>query len=229
MRSSRLDNTGGWLINDQRFIEWWDSGNEHQHEQRVLCCYGKPLSVTIYTSPLSALGVHLRCTSAGAFGYMGNSCLIPAGVAITTFCSLHPSSTSVLALASASSLPFTHIAGRGHCGVIGILLREAEVNPNSTCTLQITHALWGKMTNAAKTLPSNHRVDRSTALHLAVEPRELEVFKLLLRDPRVDLNYKHNGGYTPIALAARYRYTEAVKLLLGNPRVDPNHEGSIHL
>ena len=42
VRSTRLDNTGGWLIHDQRFMKWRDGGNEEQHSQRVLCCYGKP-------------------------------------------------------------------------------------------------------------------------------------------------------------------------------------------
>ena len=133
--------------------------------------------------------------------------------------------------------PLTWAAARGHCGVIGILLREAEVDPNSTCKLQRTplmYALQEKMTNATNTLLSNHRVDPTlgdkfgnTPLHLAVEPREVEVLKLLLQDPRVDPNYKGNDGYTPLALAARYGHTEAVKLLLGNPRVDPNHENKV--
>jgi len=51
------------------------------------CCWG-PLEVIIYTSPFTAIGDHPIC--AGAFGYTGNSCLIPAGVAIIFFCVRRP-------------------------------------------------------------------------------------------------------------------------------------------
>jgi len=45
-------------------------------------CRCGPLSVTIYTSPFTALADHPMCV--GAFGYIGNSCFIPAGVATNT-------------------------------------------------------------------------------------------------------------------------------------------------
>jgi len=131
----------------------------------------------------------------------------------------------------------SYAAGRGHCAVIGILLREAEVDPNSRCISSKTPLMYATqegMTNAAKALLSDHRVNPTleerygdTPLHLAVKARAVGVLKLLLRDPRVDPNHEIRDGHTPLALAARYGHTEAVKLLLGNPRVNPNHENSV--
>jgi len=54
-------------------------------------CLCGPLSVTIYTNPLTAVLDQLMC--AGAFGYIGNPCFIPAGVAMFLLCILHPMPT----------------------------------------------------------------------------------------------------------------------------------------
>ena len=80
------------------------------------CCWG-PLSVIMYTSPFIAIGAQFMC--ADAFGYTGNSCLIPAGVATSVFCNLRPLFTVLPAILSASSFPLiplcplTHIKVRG--------------------------------------------------------------------------------------------------------------------
>jgi len=130
----------------------------------------------------------------------------------------------------------SYAAVGGHRAVIEILLREAELDPNFTCSespkTPLMYAIQGKMTNAAKALLSNRRVDptlediysRDTPLHLAVETREVEVLKLLLQDPRVDPNHKNGSGYTPITLAARRGHTEVLEVLLQDPRVDLYHE-----
>jgi len=128
----------------------------------------------------------------------------------------------------------SYAAGRGHCGVIGILLHEAEVDPNLTCLswkTPLMYAIQEGMTNAAKALLSVHRVSPTlqdkngdTVLHLAVRVRAVEVSKLLLQNPRVDPNHEDRDGYTPLALAARGGYAEVVKLLLGDSQVDCNHE-----
>ena len=41
VRSMRLNNTGGWLLNDQRFTAWC-TGQGLEPEDRILCCYGMP-------------------------------------------------------------------------------------------------------------------------------------------------------------------------------------------
>ena len=128
----------------------------------------------------------------------------------------------------------SYAASRGHCNIIGILLREAEVDPNSTCKEHRTplmYAIQRKMADAVKTLLSDHRVNPTledkygyTPLHLATEFGEEEVLNLFLGDPRVNPNRKDIHGLTPLAAAAKGGYTEAIKVLLRDPRVDPNHK-----
>jgi len=128
----------------------------------------------------------------------------------------------------------SYAAGRGHCAITGILLHEAEVDPNYTGASRTTPLMYASqegMTNTVKALLSDHRVtptlqdgNGDTALHLAVQARAVEVLKLLLQDPRVDPNHKGMDDYTPLAFAAESGHTEILKLLLGDLRVDPNHE-----
>ena len=72
-------------------------------------CRCGPLSVTMYTNPLIALVSHRRC--GGALGCNGNTCRIPAGVAISGV--IHPISVS------SSSTPFsidsTTLRSSGRC------------------------------------------------------------------------------------------------------------------
>ena len=42
VRSMRLNNTGGWLLNDERFTAWCAGGQGLGTEDRVLCFYGMP-------------------------------------------------------------------------------------------------------------------------------------------------------------------------------------------
>ena len=55
-------------------------------------------------------------------------------------------------------------------------------------------------------------------LHLA----DAECFKLLVSDPRVDVNKATRWGYPPLASAAENGNLERVKLLLSNPKIDVN-------
>ena len=93
-------------------------------------CRCGPLSVTIYTNPFTALGDHFIC--AGALGYTGNPCLIPAGVAIMVFCVRRPISTSLRAVVSAASLPPTPLCPLTHINTLGrSLILSFATSPSS--------------------------------------------------------------------------------------------------
>jgi len=42
VQSMRLNNTGGWLLNDKRFMAWCTREQGLEPEDRMLCCYGMP-------------------------------------------------------------------------------------------------------------------------------------------------------------------------------------------
>ena len=42
IRSLRLNNTGGWLLHDERFTAWCAGVQGLRPEDRILCCYGMP-------------------------------------------------------------------------------------------------------------------------------------------------------------------------------------------
>ena len=42
MRASRLENTGTWLLEDERYCHWQGNDSIVQDNDRVLCCYGIP-------------------------------------------------------------------------------------------------------------------------------------------------------------------------------------------
>jgi len=60
-----------------------------------------------------------------------------------------------------------------------------------------------------------------SALTLAVEISTLEIVKLLLSQPGIDVNIT-SRSYTPLMIAAEFGKTEVVKLLLSHPDVDIN-------
>ena len=46
--------------------------------------------------------------------------------------------------------------------------------------------------------------------------------RLLLADPRVDVNKAKNDGFTPLFMAAQNSHADVLRLLLADPRVDAN-------
>jgi len=72
------------------------------------------------------------------------------------------------------------------------------------------------------------------AIHWAVEQGRLEVLRVLLADPEVDVNCMTSYGYPPLVLAVTNRQEGAVRMLLEDPRVTGimggvRKEGAIHL
>jgi len=51
-----------------------------------------------------------------------------------------------------------------------------------------------------------------TALHIAVQQNNIGMVRLMLNDPRVDLNVRDLGGHTPYWLAAAFRFTLLMRL-----------------
>ncbi|KAG0130029.1 ankyrin repeat-containing domain protein [Tuber indicum] len=71
-------------------------------------------------------------------------------------------------------------------------------------------------------------------IHWAVEQGCLEVLRVLLADPEVDVNCMTSYGYPPLVLAVTNRQEGAVRMLLEDPRVKGimggvRKEGAIHL
>ena len=61
-----------------------------------------------------------------------------------------------------------------------------------------------------------------TLLHYAAIGGHVEIVKLLLEDPRVDVRAVDREKFSALQLAADLGHVEVVKLLLGDPRVDAN-------
>jgi len=59
-----------------------------------------------------------------------------------------------------------------------------------------------------------------TPLHAASNHGHVEVVKLLLAHPNIDVNLKSAGGQTPLSFAGRNGHASVVKLLLKDPRVN---------
>jgi len=53
-----------------------------------------------------------------------------------------------------------------------------------------------------------------SALHLAVQYEETEVVRLLLADPRIDVELRNQGGWPALVMAARYGYIPIAEALL---------------
>jgi ankyrin repeat domain-containing protein 50 len=53
-----------------------------------------------------------------------------------------------------------------------------------------------------------------TALHLAVQYEQTEVIRLLLADPRIDLEVRNQGGWPALVCAARFGYNPIIEMLL---------------
>jgi ankyrin repeat protein len=53
-----------------------------------------------------------------------------------------------------------------------------------------------------------------TALHLAVQYAQIEIVKLLLADPRIDLEARNQGGWPALVMAARFGYVSIVEMIL---------------
>jgi len=71
VRSTRLKNTGTWLLQHHRFQKWLESdGTGETHSDRILCCYGLPgagktvmryvfiLPLIMKKSPLTSLALY---------------------------------------------------------------------------------------------------------------------------------------------------------------------------
>jgi len=50
----------------------------------------------------------------------------------------------------------------------------------------------------------------------------IEIVKLLLKDERIEINWKNNNGQTPFFIAFWNGHIDIVKLLLNDERVDVN-------
>ena len=61
-----------------------------------------------------------------------------------------------------------------------------------------------------------------TALHVAINRRAVSAVKLLLADPRVDINYANRLGFTPLHRAVYARDFEILGLVLADPRLKVN-------
>ena len=65
--------------------------------------------------------------------------------------------------------------------------------------------------------------DVKTSLFLAIEKDNVEIVKLLLSNPSIDVN-KGYGNKAPLLLAIEKDNVEIVKLLLSNPSINVNQE-----
>ena len=60
----------------------------------------------------------------------------------------------------------------------------------------------------------------SPALHSASRHGHVEVVKLLLAHPNINVNLKDKDGQTPFSRACQFRKVSVVQLMLNDPRVD---------
>ena len=141
------------------------------------------------------------------------------------------------------------VAAKGPCG--GIALQDAAHNGHlATVQLLVAHhspvdsqdclgatplfdaAAWGQaevvsfLLKQARADPNLATTQGETALMrvLSIEEEDDTIVKLLLADPRTDVNRADPKGMTALKLAVQAKRADFVKLLLANPRIDVNND-----
>ena len=118
-----------------------------------------------------------------------------------------------------------HAIQKGNIKAVKILLGDRRVDMN--CTIPpLTMAVAGKHPDIFKLILTNQRVDVNqtyqsmTALMIASGKSDVEAAKLLLNDPRVEVNLVNCKGWSALLLAIKDRKT--FELFLSHERVNVN-------
>ncbi|MGI2298626.1 ankyrin repeat domain-containing protein [Candidatus Cardinium hertigii] len=72
-----------------------------------------------------------------------------------------------------------------------------------------------------------YKEDGSTPLYLAAFHGHIEIVKLLLETPRIQVNLQNKSGCTPLHAAALFNHVEVIKILLSDPRTDVNAKSNL--
>ena len=138
--------------------------------------------------------------------------------------------------------PLVWAAGRGHEGVVKILLSQAEVNPDKADNYGITplmHAAWGGYEGVVKVLlersdvnPEKPGGEGKTPLQIAAQRGHEGVVKVLLERGEMNPDKQDDCGDTALLEATRHGHEKVVKILLAQAAVSPDkpsHHGSTPL
>ena len=133
--------------------------------------------------------------------------------------------------------PLAWAAAGGHEGVVKILLRQAEVNPekaNIYGDTPLMHAAWGGYEGVVKVLlersdvnPEKPGGEGKTPLQIAAQRGHEGVVKVLLERGEMNPD-KQDGCDTALLEATCYGHEKVVKILLAQAAVSPdkpNHHG----
>ena len=138
-----------------------------------------------------------------------------------------------------------HVAlEHGHSDVVGIIVKQANINFNLKSPLGTTVALSavrGKSVRCVEILAEQENCDcwnipdicgvTPLMLALAIDSivRKKDILQVLLNCPRVDPNHKDQHGNSPLMVAIKRKETAMARLLIQCPRVDlgiKNRNGS---
>ena len=78
----------------------------------------------------------------------------------------------------------------------------------------------GSVSEVSSLLRDHPGIDGHAALHGASKHGYVEVVKLLLAHPNININLKDIHGQTPLSIGCQYGKVSVVRLLLQDPRVD---------
>ena len=73
---------------------------------------------------------------------------------------------------------------------------------------------------------SSHEFNGYPLLHIASAKGYVEIVRMMLEKPEIDVNLQDKDGWTAIMRASRWGYTEIVKLLLERPEIEINLQTS---
>ena len=214
------------------------------HAKRELSEYGRPLALELLKEDYSRTSTRLLLAQVGNFPYWF----------ATTFSGLHCASFFGIAEVVAGLIelkcynineedfsghgPLAWAARNGHEGVVEILLRQGEINPDKPDIdgrTPLSHAAENGHEGVVKMLLGREEVDpdkpdawSQTPLSHAAWKGHEGVAKILLGREEVNPDRPDDDGQTPLSYAAENGHGGVVKMLLGRKEVNldmPDKDG----